>query len=106
MALCLFVAATSVVSRSLIGVNVVIYINIKELIRAKKVQWGRKITMAEVAETTGISRMTLFRMANNQGYNTVTDHLDKLCAFFECEIQELVQYVPQPLTSTMGKSSC
>jgi putative transcriptional regulator len=76
-----------------------IYIQIKELIKAKKEQWGRKITMAEVAEATGISRMTLFRMVNNQGYNTVTDHLDKLCAFFECEIQDLVRYEPNQLVA-------
>jgi putative transcriptional regulator len=71
-----------------------IYIQIKELIKAKKAQWGRKVTLTEVASATGISRMTLFRMTHNKGYNTVTDHLDKLCTFFECEIYELISYVP------------
>lgn len=71
-----------------------IYFQISELIDAKKAQWGRHVTLTEVANRTGISRMTLFRMMKNQGYNTVTDHLDKLCEFFECEIHELVKYVP------------
>jgi len=71
-----------------------IYIQIKVLIKAKKAQWGRKITLNEVANSTGISRMTLSRMINNQGYSTLTDHLDKLCTFFECELFELVKYVP------------
>ena len=71
-----------------------IYIQISALIQARKSQWGRKITLTEVANHTGISRMTLFRMMKNQGYNTVTDHLDKLCEFFECEVHELVKYVP------------
>lgn len=71
-----------------------IYIQIQEVIKAKKAAWGRKITLNEIAVATGISRTTLFRMMKNQGYSTVTDHLDKLCAFFECEIQELVKYVP------------
>ena len=71
-----------------------IYIQIQELIKAKRAQWGRKITLSEIADVTGISRMTLFRMINNQGYSTVTDHLDKLCTFFECEIHELVKFVP------------
>ncbi len=71
-----------------------IYIQIHEVIKAKKAAWGRKITLNEIALATGISRTTLFRMMKNQGYSTVTDHLDKLCAFFECEIQELVKYVP------------
>ncbi|MGZ8272100.1 MAG: helix-turn-helix domain-containing protein [Methylophilus sp.] len=79
-----------------------IYIQIKELIKVKKAQWGRKITLSEIAVATGISRMTLFRMINNKGYNTVTDHLDKLCAFFECEIHELVKYVPNQFAPNTG----
>lgn len=71
-----------------------IYLQITELIQAKKEQWGRKITLSEIADATGISRMTLFRMTKNQAHNTVTDHLDKLCAFFECELHELVKFVP------------
>lgn len=73
-----------------------IYLQIQELIIAQKTKWGRKVTLTEVADSTGISRMTLFRMMKNEGYNTVTDHLDKLCAFFECEIHDLVRYVPNP----------
>ncbi len=71
-----------------------IYIQIKEVMKAKRLAWGRKITLSELAKSTGISRMTLSRMINNQGYSTVTDHLDKLCAYFECELHELIQYVP------------
>jgi DNA-binding Xre family transcriptional regulator len=47
-----------------------------------------------VAIATGISRTTLFRIMKNEGYNTVTDQLDKLCTFFECDIHELVKFVP------------
>lgn len=71
-----------------------IYIQIKEVMQAKRVAWGRRITLNELATATGISRMTLSRMVNNEGYSTVTDQLDKLCTFFECEIQELVRFVP------------
>ncbi len=71
-----------------------IYIQIKEVMKAKRLAWGRKITLSELAKSTGISRMTLSRMIHNKGYSTVTDHLDKLCAYFECEIHELIKYVP------------
>ncbi len=71
-----------------------IYIQIKEVIQAKSVAWGRRITFNELATATGISRMTLSRMVNNEGYSTVTSHLDRLCAFFECELDELIRYVP------------
>jgi putative transcriptional regulator len=71
-----------------------IYIQIKELMQQKRAAWGRNITLSEVAIATGISRTTLFRMMKNAGYSTVTDQLDKLCTFFDCEIQELVKFVP------------
>lgn len=71
-----------------------IYIQIKEVMKAKRIAWGRRITLNELAKATDISRMTLSRMMNNQGYSTVTSHLDKLCAFFECELHELIKYVP------------
>jgi putative transcriptional regulator len=71
-----------------------IYIQIKEVMKAKMQAWGRKITLNELAEETGISRMTLSRMINNEGHSTVTSHLDKLCSFFECELHELIRYVP------------
>jgi putative transcriptional regulator len=77
-----------------------IYIQIKELMQKKRAAWGRNITLSEVAVATGISRTTLFRMMKNTGYSTVTDQLDKLCTFFECEIQELVKFVPDAAFQT------
>jgi putative transcriptional regulator len=71
-----------------------IHLQIKELIAAKTAQWGRRVTISEVAEATGISRMTLNRMMRHQGYNTITDHLDKLCTYFQCDLNELVRYTP------------
>lgn len=79
-----------------------IYIQIKEVIQAKSIAWGRRITLNELAKATGISRMTLSRMVNNQGYSTVTDQLDKLCTFFECEIHELVKFVPNNQSALMA----
>ena len=75
-----------------------IHIQIKEVIQAKSIAWGRRITLNELANATGISRMTLSRMVNNRGYSTVTDQLDKLCTFFECELNELITYVPDNQT--------
>ncbi len=77
-----------------------IYIQIKEVIKQKRIAWGRKITLCEVAIATGISRTTLFRIMKNEGYSTVTDQLDKLCTFFECEIYELVKFVPDSQLSS------
>ena len=67
---------------------------IKELISKKSFNENRRITIGEVAEETGVSRVTLSKMANQRGYNTVTDNLDKLCIYFDCEVSELVEFVP------------
>jgi putative transcriptional regulator len=80
--------------------NTMINIEIKAMIKAKTAACGRRITLNELAKATGISRMTLSRMINKKNYSTVTNHLDKLCQFFECELHELIKYVPENQLST------
>lgn len=67
---------------------------INELISEKQFKEGRRITLIEVSEATGINRMTLSKMINHKGYSTVTDNLDKLCQFFECKIEQLIEHIP------------
>ena len=50
--------------------------------------------MIEIAKQTGISRVTLSKMVNSRGYATLTDHLDKLCRYFDCRIEQLAEYIP------------
>lgn len=68
---------------------------IKDLISKKSFDEDRRITLGEVAEETGVSRVTLSKMANQKGYNTVTDNLDKLCIYFECDISGLVEFMKE-----------
>ncbi len=67
---------------------------LKELIAEREFQTGKRVTMEEIAKATGIHRTTLSKIANQRGYNTTTDNLDKLCAFFDCSIDKLVEYIP------------
>ena len=67
---------------------------LKELIAEKEFQESRRVTIAEIAETTGIARNTLSRILNQPGWNVRSEHLDKLCAYFNCRIEELVEYIP------------
>jgi len=71
-----------------------IQIQIKQLLAAKQQQLGKKITMTEVSQKTGISRMTLHRALKNQQYKLSTDSIDRLCSFFKCDLTDLVRYVP------------
>lgn len=68
---------------------------INELLSDKQFKEGRRITLIEVAESTGINRMTLSKMINHKGYSTVTDNLDKLCIYFDCRIEDLVEHIPE-----------
>ena len=66
---------------------------LQELLAEKQFKDGKRVTLIEVAEATGINRMTLSRMINNRGYSTVTDNLDKLCKFFGCKVEDIAEYV-------------
>ncbi|MBN2864960.1 MAG: helix-turn-helix transcriptional regulator [Thiotrichales bacterium] len=66
---------------------------LKELISKKEFYDGKRITLKQIAEATGINRMTLTKINTKVGYSTSTDTLNKLCSFFNCEISELVEYV-------------
>lgn len=67
---------------------------LKELIAEKEFQEGRRVTIAEISEDTGIARNTLSRILNQPGWSTRTEYLDRLCAYFDCRIEELVEYIP------------
>lgn len=67
---------------------------IKEMIGKREFCEGRRITLGEIAEEAGIHRMTLSKMINQRGYNAGTDSLDKLCAYFDCRVEDLVEYIP------------
>ncbi len=56
---------------------------------------GRVITVNEIAEKTGIHRITLSRILNLKGYNTGTDNISLLCKFFSCRVEELIEYVDE-----------
>lgn len=67
---------------------------IKERIADLEFEKGRKVTLQEVAEATGVNRTTLSKLSTRKGYNTTTDVLERLCAYFDCALGELAEYVP------------
>lgn len=66
-----------------------------ELIEKKQFTEGRRITIQEVAEQSGVNRMTLSKILNHRGYSTGTDIVDKLCTYFGCKIEELIEHLPE-----------
>lgn len=65
-----------------------------EQIEKKQFQESRRLTVQEVAEVTGVNRMTLSKILNHRGYSTGTDILDKLCVYFGCRVEDLIEHVP------------
>lgn len=65
-----------------------------EQIEKKQFQEGRRITVQEVATATGINRMTLSKILNQRGYSTGTEIVDKLCEYFNCRVEDLLEYNP------------
>lgn len=59
-------------------------------------QHGRTLQLKELAEKTGIHRTTLSRMINKRGYKVNVENIDRLCQFFGCRVDELMEHVPDP----------
>jgi putative transcriptional regulator len=55
---------------------------------------GRRVGLKEVSEETGIHKSTLSRIANQKASNTTIGNLEKICLFFDCQIQDLVEFIP------------
>ena len=68
--------------------------HLQSLVAQKQFREGRRITLLANARETGISRVTLSKMVNVRGYPTLTDHLDKLCRYFGCTLNQLAEYIP------------
>lgn len=67
--------------------------HLKKLIADWEFEKGRRLTLEELAQATGIHRTTLSRIANQKGYNTTTDNIDSVCQFFECTVDKVMEYI-------------
>lgn len=66
---------------------------LRERIADLEFKQRRRITLQEVAEETGLSRMTLSKLINQHGAVVRTDVIDTLCTYFQCDVGDLMQHV-------------
>ncbi len=66
---------------------------LKELLAEKGFQENRRVTLDEVSQATGIHRTTLSKIANQRGYNTGTENVDRLCEYFGCKVEDVIEYL-------------
>jgi putative transcriptional regulator len=67
---------------------------LKERIADVEFMERRVVQLKEIAEATGIHRVTLSKIANNKRYNVGVDTIEKLCAYFHCGVGDILEYVP------------
>ena len=68
---------------------------IKEMIADKEFKEQRVIKVSEICDETSIGRTTMSAMINNKKKNVGIDNFDKLCAFFDCDLSDLVEYIKE-----------
>ena len=66
-----------------------------EMIEKKQFAEGRRVSINEVATSTGLNRMTLSKILNQKGYGTGTDTIDRLCLYFSCKVEDLMEHLPE-----------
>jgi putative transcriptional regulator len=66
-----------------------------EMMEKKQFVDGRRVSISEVATATGLNRMTLSKILNQKGYGTGTDTIDRLCIFFGCRVEDLMEHLPE-----------
>lgn len=64
-----------------------------EMIEKKQFAEGRRVTINEVATATGLNRMTLSKILNQKGYGTGTETVDRLCQYFACKVEDLMEHL-------------
>ena len=57
---------------------------------------GKKITYEDIEAETGISKVTLSRIASKRGYYTGMENIEKLCIYFDCTPDQLMTIIPDP----------
>ena len=65
-----------------------------EMMEKKQFADGRRVSISDVASATGLNRMTLSKILNQKGYGTGTDTIDRLCQFFGCQVEDLMEHLP------------
>ena len=71
----------------------VIRYRLNRLIEEWEYKHQRRLTLTELARETGVFRTTLSRLGGPRPVNTTVDNIDRLCAFFDCQVADVIEYV-------------
>lgn len=61
-------------------------------------------SIAELSRRTSIHRDTLRKLVNDERAETITlENLIKLCDLFQCTLNDLIEYTPEPFENDKGE---
>ena len=52
----------------------------------------KRMTQKELSEATGIGQNSISRYCNNTWVKFDKEHLDKLCIYFQCKVEDIITY--------------
>lgn len=70
--------------------------NLSILMGQKSQRDGRRITLRTVAEETGLTKHTVYKIADNTIREYPKMAIEKLCDYFGCQLHELLTLVDSP----------
>lgn len=76
------------------GIQFMLRFKLQERIADLEFRERRRVSHAEIAEATGVGRTTLSKLVNQFDVNVRSEVIDKLCDYFKCPIEDLVQHIP------------
>ena len=89
----------------LCGKKFVIRFRIKERLADRQFATGRNVTLTELAEAIGVTRGTVSKMANQYNYNATIEIVDRLCRYFDCSVEQILEYIPDDKARRSGAGS-
>lgn len=64
------------------------------IIKLYDLVWRHKVRGYQIAEATGLSTATVSKLMRGENIDVKLSTINKLCKFFDCELSELIEYVP------------
>lgn len=55
----------------------------------------KRMTQKELSEITGISKNTIGAYAKDNCKHVVKEHMDIFCKFFNCKIEDIIEFVEE-----------
>lgn len=66
-----------------------------EMVQKKERELGRRISYAEIAEATGMTRAAVSKWASGEIVSYRKDMLNAFCEYFDCQPGDLLVYEPE-----------